>query len=91
MGSRVRIRLFHILRSFREESFICSFEKFLRLALTIGVTAYELPTRIAEGAGGETAREPTKPTKMITEQESNFWKAFDKPHYSTKLLKNTFE
>ena len=60
----------------------------------IGVTAYELPTRIAEGVGGETAevlRESTKQTKMIAEQESNVWKACDKRHYSTKLLKNTFE
>ena len=28
---------------------------------------------------------------MIAEQESNFCKACDKRHYSTKLLKNTFE
>ena len=36
-------------------------------------------------------RESTKQTKMIAEQESNFWKACDKRHYYTKLLKNTFE
>ena len=28
---------------------------------------------------------------MIAEQESNFWNDCDKRHFSTKLLKNTFQ
>ena len=62
--------------------------------LMSGVTGYEFSSSIAEGAGGKTAedlRESTKQTKMTAEQESNFWKACDKRHYSTKLLKNASE
>ena len=58
------------------------------------VKSYVNRTISQKGAGGETAevsRESTKQTKMIAEQETNFWKACDKRHYSTKLLNNTFE
>ena len=39
----------------------------------------------------EVSRESTKQTKMIAEQESNFRKACDNRHHSTKLLKKTFK
>ena len=45
IGSGVRIRLFHILHFVRDLSF--PLLKILSLALMIGVTAYELPTRDA--------------------------------------------
>ena len=50
MGSRVRIRLVHLLTSsFHEESFIF-LEKILSLTLMSGVTAYVFSTRFIEVA-----------------------------------------
>ena len=43
------------------------------------------------GLLSEVLRDSAKPTKMIAEQESSVWKDCDKRHFSTKLLKNTFD
>ena len=52
--------------------------------------------RIAEGAGGETAEVLCESCNEANKNDcrarkSNFWKACDKRHYSTKFLKNNFE
>ena len=39
----------------------------------------------------EVSRDSTKPTKMIAEQENNYWKDCGRRYSSIKLLKDTFD
>ena len=48
-------------------------------------------TRKVLGSLSEVLRYSPKPTKMITEQENNFWKDCEKRYSPIKLLKDTFE
>ena len=48
-------------------------------------------TRKVLGKLAEVSRDSTKPTKMIAEQENNFWKDCEKRYSSVKSLMDTFE
>ena len=48
-------------------------------------------TREMLGLLSEVTLDSIKPTKVIAEQENNFWKDCEKSYPSIKLLKDTFE
>ena len=48
-------------------------------------------TQKVPGSLSVVSRDSSEPTKMIAEQESNFWKVCEKCYSSIKLLKDSFE
>ena len=48
-------------------------------------------TRKGLGSLSEIPRNPTKPTKMVVEQENNFWKECERGYPSIKLMRDIFE